>query len=159
MEGNDACNVLNNSLAHNPKNPRSTSASYHLNNSTSTAKSAHPKISRSTATSPHDTSSHPKNPTSGTRPKNSSPSLQSYSYNKYAFGKIHKLRDVKFIDDNNNNNLDVAATFSITSQASGLWSIDLMSFMGQKNKDEDEDENDDAKSSENVESSYENEVV
>nr|GEX86587.1 hypothetical protein [Tanacetum cinerariifolium] len=35
--------------------------------------------------------------------------------------------------------------------SSGLWSMDLESFMGQKNEDEDEDENDDAKSSENVE--------
>ncbi|GJY35062.1 hypothetical protein Tco_0420440 [Tanacetum coccineum] len=114
MEGDDACNVPDNSLAHNLKNPRSTSVSHHPKNSTSTTTSAHPKISRSNATSPHGTSSHPKNPTSGTHPKNS---------------------------------------------ASGLWSMDLMSFMGQKNKDEDEDENDDAKSSENVESSRENEVV
>nr|GEU74278.1 golgin candidate 5-like isoform X1 [Tanacetum cinerariifolium] len=61
-----------------------------------------------------------------------------------------------FIDDNNNNP-DSAATSSITSQ--GLWSTYLKSFMGLKNKDEDEDESDDAKSSENVESSRENEVV
>ncbi|GJV36882.1 golgin candidate 5 [Tanacetum coccineum] len=62
------------------------------------------------------------------------------------------------IDDNNNNNPDAAtSSSSITSQ--GLWSTDLMSFMGQKNEDEDEDENDDAKSAENVDSSRENEVV
>ncbi|GJZ02662.1 ARID DNA-binding domain-containing protein, partial [Tanacetum coccineum] len=77
MEGDDACNVPDNSLAHNPKNPRSAGASHHPKNSTSTATSAHPKDSRSTATSPH-----PKNPTSGTRPKNptSGPSRQCYSY-------------------------------------------------------------------------------
>ncbi|GJS98091.1 cytochrome c biogenesis protein CCS1, chloroplastic [Tanacetum coccineum] len=77
MEGDDACNVPDNGLAHNPKNPRSAGASHHPKNSTSTATSAHPKNSRSTATSPH-----PKNPTSGTRPKNptSGPSRQCYSY-------------------------------------------------------------------------------
>ncbi|GKA45668.1 cytochrome c biogenesis protein CCS1, chloroplastic, partial [Tanacetum coccineum] len=68
MEGDDACNVPDNSLAHNPKNPRSAGASHHPKNSTSTATIAHPKNSRSTATSPH-----PKNPTSG-------PSRQCYSY-------------------------------------------------------------------------------
>ncbi|GKD72798.1 hypothetical protein Tco_1331080, partial [Tanacetum coccineum] len=75
--GDDACNVPDNGLAHNPKNPRSAGASHHPKNSTSTATSAHPKYSRSTATSPH-----PKNPTSGTRPKNptSGPSRQCYSY-------------------------------------------------------------------------------
>ncbi|GJY10636.1 hypothetical protein Tco_0378821 [Tanacetum coccineum] len=77
MEGDDACNVPDNSLAHNPKNPRSVGASHHPKNSTSTPASAHLKNSRSTATSPH-----PKNPTSGTRPKNptSGPSRQCYSY-------------------------------------------------------------------------------
>ncbi|GJV35424.1 transposase, Ptta/En/Spm [Tanacetum coccineum] len=76
MEGDDACNVPNSSLAHNPKNPRSTGASHHLNNSTSNATSAHSKNSRSNATRPHPknptsgTSSHPKNHTSGPRPRN-----------------------------------------------------------------------------------------
>ncbi|GJT22688.1 hypothetical protein Tco_0892625, partial [Tanacetum coccineum] len=106
MEGDDACNVPDNSLAHNPKNPRSAGASHHPKNSTSTATSAHPKNSRSTATSPH-----PKNPTSGTRPKNptSGPSRQCYcntpkiglrsgmvtlgcyvEYNKQDIGNDHK---------------------------------------------------------------------
>ncbi|GKB42304.1 flavin monooxygenase-like, FAD/NAD(P)-binding domain protein, partial [Tanacetum coccineum] len=78
--GDDACNVPDNGLAHNPKNPRSAGASHHPKNSTSTATSAHPKNSRSTATSPH-----PKNPTSGTRPKNptSGPSRQCYSYYRW----------------------------------------------------------------------------
>ncbi|GKF78892.1 hypothetical protein Tco_0234460 [Tanacetum coccineum] len=75
MESDDACNVPDNSLAHNPKNPRSAGASHHPKNSTSTA-----------------TSAHPKNPTSGTRPKNptSGPSRQCYSYYRYAFGKTFK---------------------------------------------------------------------
>ncbi|GJW46900.1 transposase, Ptta/En/Spm [Tanacetum coccineum] len=66
----------------NMENPRSTSASHHPKNSTSTATSAHPKISRSTATSPHGTSSHPKNPTSGTRPKNPEKSSENTQHRR-----------------------------------------------------------------------------
>ncbi|GJQ99261.1 transposase, Ptta/En/Spm [Tanacetum coccineum] len=87
MEGDDACNVRDNSLVHNPKNSRSTGASHHPKNSTSTATSAHLKNSRSTATSPHPKnptsgmSSHPKNPTFGKNPKNPTSGTSSYPKN------------------------------------------------------------------------------
>ncbi|GKD95888.1 hypothetical protein Tco_1379785, partial [Tanacetum coccineum] len=98
MEGDDACNVPNSSLAHNPKNPRSTGASHHLNNSTSNATSAHSKNSRSNATRPHPknptsgTSSHPKNHTSGPRPRN--PTSDSFGSSYWKIENPGRLIDV-----------------------------------------------------------------
>nr|GEV18867.1 golgin candidate 5 [Tanacetum cinerariifolium] len=68
---------------------------------------------------------------------------------------------VKSIEKNFDNALGIEGDNNnpaATSQASGLWSTDIMSFMGQKNEDDDENEDDDAKS-EKAESSRENEVA